>query len=91
MGVGVLPEVSSCPGAEDGGLAAGRKGRQGVACCTAFFFFKHMCLFIWLHLVSARGIYFRDQGPHLGPLLWEHGVLAAGPLGNSCVQHLNSF
>ena len=29
----------------------------------------------------ACGIYFPDQGSNLGPLHWEHGVLATGPPG----------
>ena len=34
-------------------------------------------------LVAACGIWFPDQGPNLGPLPWEHGVLATGPPGKS--------
>ena len=30
-------------------------------------------------LGAACGIWFPDQGWNLGPLCWEHGVLAAGP------------
>ena len=29
----------------------------------------------------ARGIYFPDQGSNVGPLPWEHGVLATWPPG----------
>ena len=38
------------------------------------------CLFIWLCqvLVVACGIQFPDQGSNLGPLHWEHRVLATG-------------
>ena len=35
------------------------------------------------HLVAACGIKFPDQGLNLGPLRWEHVVLATGPLGKS--------
>ena len=28
------------------------------------------------------GIWFPDQGFNLGPLHWEHGILATGPAGN---------
>ena len=31
----------------------------------------------------AGGVQFPDQGLNPGPLLWEHGVLAAGPPGGS--------
>ena len=36
----------------------------------------------WLHWIldAARGIQFPDQGSNPGPLNWEHGVLATGPL-----------
>ena len=34
-------------------------------------------------LVAARGIQFSDQASNLGPVHWEHGVLATGPPGNS--------
>ena len=34
-------------------------------------------------LVVVCGIYFPDQGSNLGPLHWEHGVLAIGPPGKS--------
>ena len=34
-------------------------------------------------LVIARGIWFPDQGSNLGPLHWEHGVLATRPPGKS--------
>ena len=53
----------------------------------------YMYLFIWLQqvlvatcaifLVAACGIQFPDQGQNLGPLHWEHKVLATGPLGKS--------
>ena len=38
-------------------------------------------LFIWLYwvLVVACGIQFPDQESNLGPLHWEHGVLASRP------------
>ena len=62
--------------------------------CSPFsillFFFN---LFIWLHRilgaargifsVVARGIQFPNQGSNLGPLCWEHRVLATGPPGKS--------
>ena len=31
------------------------------------------------HLTEAYKIYFPSQGSNLGPLHWEHGVLATGP------------
>ena len=34
-------------------------------------------------LVIARGIWFPDQGSNLGPLHWEHGVLATRAPGKS--------
>ena len=34
-------------------------------------------------LVAACGISFPDEGLNLGPLNWEHGVLATGPPGKS--------
>ena len=34
-------------------------------------------------LVSACGIWLPDQGSNLGPLHWEHRVLATGPSGKS--------
>ena len=34
-------------------------------------------------LVAACGIWFPDQGLDLGPLHWEHGVLATGSPGKS--------
>ena len=42
-------------------------------------------LFIWLCqvLAAACGIQFPVQGSNLGPLLWEHRVLATGPPGKS--------
>ena len=62
---------------------------------TVWLFFKNIyfisfllkkLLYFWLCwvLVAACtllvcGIYFSDQGLNLGPLPWEHGVLAAGP------------
>ena len=36
----------------------------------------------------ACGIQFPDQGSNLGPLHWEHGVLATGPLRKSLVHLL---
>ena len=30
-------------------------------------------------LVAACGIWFPDHGSNLGPLYWEHGILATGP------------
>ena len=33
--------------------------------------------------VVACGIQFPDQGLNLGPLHWEHGVLATGPPGKT--------
>ena len=43
-----------------------------------YFFYIYFYLFIllcWV-LVAVCGIYFPDQGSNLGPLHWEHGVLA---------------
>ena len=34
-------------------------------------------------LVMARGILFPNQGSNLGPLHWEHGILATGQPGKS--------
>ena len=34
-----------------------------------------------IYLVAAWELQFPDQGLNLGPLLWEHKVLAAGPPG----------
>lgn len=34
-------------------------------------------------LVVAHGIWFPDQGSHLGPLHWEYEALVMGPLGKS--------
>ena len=34
-------------------------------------------------LVAACGIWFPDQGSNLGPLHWEHGILATAPPGKS--------
>ena len=44
-----------------------------------------MYLFIWLQQVSVAAcmIQFPDQGWNLGPLHWEHKVLAIGPPGKS--------
>ena len=36
-------------------------------------------------LVAACGIQFPDLGSNLGPLHWEHRVLATGPSGKSLV------
>ena len=46
---------------------------------------KKKSLFIWLCWVSvvALEIYFPDQGLNPGCLHWEHGVLDAGPPGES--------
>ena len=38
-------------------------------------------------LVAACGIQFPDQGLNLGPLLWQHRVLATGPPGK-CPKYL---
>ena len=38
---------------------------------------------MWNLLVAPCGIKFPEQGPNLGPLHWEHEVLAAGPPGKS--------
>ena len=48
-------------------------------------FFKKKNLFIWPFwvLVVAHGIQFPDQRSNLGPLLWAHRVLVAGPPGKS--------
>ena len=68
--------------------------------CSPFsillFFFN---LFIWLHRilgaargifsVVARGIQFPNQGSNLGPLCWEHRVLATGPPGKSLLLCVN--
>ena len=45
----------------------------------------HSLVAAWELLIEMRGIHFPDQGlnPGLGPLLWECGVLATGPPGNS--------
>ena len=71
-----------------------QKGKAGKGWGAAqhlfFFFLTYMFVYLAALRISTRGL-FPDQGPHLGPLLWEHGVLAAGPPGNSCVQHLNSL
>ena len=49
-------------------------------------------IFTWLHqglavactfLVVVCGIWFPDQGSNLGPLHWEHGVLAIASPGKS--------
>ena len=40
-------------------------------------------LFTWLCQVAACGIKFPGEGSNLGPLHWEHGVLATGPPGKS--------
>ena len=40
------------------------------------------CLFYQV-LVVACGIKFPEQGSNLGPLHWEHGILAIGPTGKS--------
>ena len=37
----------------------------------------------WELLVAACGIKLSDQGLNLGPVPWEHGVLATGPPGKS--------
>ena len=54
------------------------------------FFKNFIYLFIELHWVlvaassiAASGLYFPDQGSKLGPLHWEHGVLATEPLEKS--------
>ena len=36
--------------------------------------------------IIACGIHFPDQGSNPGPLHWEHGVLATGPLGQSLTR-----
>ena len=62
---------------------------------SVFFFF--FGLFIWLPQVIVVGMryfqsslkhvasYFPDHGLNLGPLHWEHRVLATGPPGTSHV------
>ena len=59
-----------------------------------FFLIKKKRLFIWLHwvlvvacrlFVAARGVQFPSQRSNPGPMLWEHGVLGAGPPGKSSV------
>ena len=50
------------------GLGCGTKGSLVAACEL---------------LVVACEIYFHDQRWNLGPLHWEHGVLATGPPGKS--------
>ena len=49
-------------------------------------YFKiYIYVFIWLYpvFVVARGIQFPDDGSNLGPLHWQHDVLATGPPGRS--------
>ena len=42
-------------------------------------------------LVVACGVLLPDQESHLGPLLWEHRVLVAGPPGPSLFSHFYVF
>ena len=42
-------------------------------------------------LVAECGIQFSDQGSNLGPLKWQQGVLATGPLGSPSGFFLNSI
>ena len=44
------------------------------------FKYFHFLIFIWLYqvLAAACGIQFPDQGMNVGPLHWEHAVLATG-------------
>ena len=51
------------------------------------FTFFFIYFFIWLPqvLFAACGIQFPDQGLNLGPLYWEHRVLATGPSGKSSI------
>ena len=37
----------------------------------------------WEHLVASGGTQFPKRGLNLGPLSWEHKVLATGPPGKS--------
>ena len=69
-----------------------------------FCFFFSVCLFgcagsqLWhtgspifvgaCGIFAAQGIWFPDQGLSLGPLHWEHGVLATGPPGKSLVHQV---
>ena len=40
-------------------------------------------------LAAPWGFLFPDQGSYLGPLQWEHGVLATGPPGKSSINIFN--
>ena len=68
-----------------------------------FFFFCLFIWLCWVSVVAhwispifvgaygifaAQGIWFPDQGLSLGPLHWEHGVLATGPPGKSLVHQV---
>ena len=55
-------------------------------CCTAYYLQHAGSLVVACKLlVAACGIQFPDQGSNLGPLHWEHRVLATGPSGKSLV------
>ena len=71
--------------------ASGMQPRLSVF--LSCFFFKYV--FIWLlgsHsvFIAAWGIWLPDQGSNLGPLHWEHRLLATGPPGNSppCYRYM---
>ena len=42
----------------------------------------------YLNTVEACRTRFPDQGLNLGPLHWEHGILASGPPGKSPKSYL---
>ena len=50
-----------------------------------YYYYLIFIYFLWLCQVpvAARGIRFPEQGLDLGPLHWEHGILATGPPGKS--------
>ena len=71
------------------GLCGG--GRRSALTGHLFFFLIFIFIYLFvsglsyesLILVVACGIWFLDQGLNLGPLHWEHGVLATGLPGKS--------
>ena len=71
--------------------------QMAVSCfpqCGIFFFKKNICLFYlctWLHQVLAVACRLLDAlVPWPGPLHWECGILAPGPLGKSWGIFLNA-
>ena len=86
-----LPGIKPIPFA----LEALRFNHQEILHYILFFFFFFLLIHLfgyahcgmWGLLIVACGIQFPEQGWNLGPMHWEHRVLATGPPEKSPILH----